>query len=111
MKRKIKALVMLAAFWAVMFFAFWEGEVWAQNIMYVFLWIMYLLIIVVAHIDEVADDLRSKGRPLPAWLSVTSDLAVFFILAASGWFWTSALCFIAAMHGLYIFDHDREVRR
>lgn len=81
----INALFVTCAVYGVLLY-----NKYAANLLVFSVWATAIMHTVASHNEEVKKLARERGRPVPAWLSVTVDLIVVGIMASHNWFFTAA---------------------
>jgi hypothetical protein len=76
---------------------------WAENIVLFVVYTMTVFMCFVAYHPPTRKEIRKKGRSVPWWLSVLSDLCLLFMLVSVGRFFTGAVLVWQMMceHGIF----------
>jgi len=90
------------------YYGFFRGVDWASNITVFFLWVNIVMLTFFALNTEIKKIAKKKGRSVPRWLSVASDIAMIAILAAVGRFFLAGAQFWQMMCEAAIFDGKEE---
>jgi len=83
-------------------------EPWALNVVRFAIWAMTALVTIAVLSKDIRAKARAKGRSVPKWISVTYDLAIIVILAASGHFWCAGAWLWQMMCESSIYDGKKE---
>lgn len=91
--RVLKWVIFNGAFLFLIYAGLFNDIKGAENVVTLFAWIAIIASFFTLH-DPIADAVRKKGRPVPAWLDITLDILIVAAFAWSGALITGAFLFI-----------------
>lgn len=87
--RVLQWLIQNSIFVSIAFLALVKHVVWADNLLSFFT-PLFCVIGLVYTTEDARKTAAKKGRAVPAWLSVFSDLTIIVIAACAGRYWIAA---------------------
>jgi hypothetical protein len=80
----------------------------ARNVFLFLTWFNFALCVCVAFAADVQKSIRNKGRSVPAWISVTYDVAMVTVMVWIGLWWTASAYTFSALinNGIYMKDDE-----
>ena len=96
--RALKWVLINSAFSGLLWFAVARGVEGAQNIVLALVWLL-LLMTPLMWTADMQKTLAERGRPIPAWVDHTFDLAIVAVLLWHGWMATGIAYLLHAWIG------------
>ena len=82
---------------------------WAKNIILFMVWAMGIITTLIFSAKDVRNEIRRKGRSVPAWVSICTDLVILIILASVGRFVTAAAMLWQMACEAAIYEEDKSI--
>lgn len=83
-----------------------NGHQSAGRVFGFFAWLVCVMTVLTALVDDAKNMARAKGRAVPMWLGVTYDFALMALLAWHGWTTLAVVTFIQCVFEAMAYDTD-----